>query len=382
MESTKIDFLYLNEQDMIKAGVLDASMCIQVMGETMALLSKGDYIMGGPNHNAHGIMLEFPKKSYIPNFPLNNSRDRRFIAMPAYLGGRFHIAGQKWYGSNGRNAQRGLPRSILMVSLNDVETGVPIAYMSANLLSAMRTGAMPGLAAKLLARKDSKVLSIVGPGAINKACTMAIMSCFPNIETVKIKGSSPESKTAKKMKKFVESRYFNVKNIKICSTLEEAIRGADIVSEAASVKEGQWPKYEREWFKPGAVIISASTFNMEHKSIMDIKKVVDDYSMYEDYSNEDPVVFDKNLNRKPTGCMGEDFVNMVKDGLIERKSIINLGDIVTGKAPGRTSDDEVILVAIEGLPIEDVAWGYECYQNALKKGLGIKLNLWDRSAII
>jgi ornithine cyclodeaminase len=121
---------------------------------------------------------------------------------------------------------------------------------------------------------------------------------------------------------------------------------------------------------------------MEHKSIMDIKKVVDDYSMYEDYSNEDPVVFDKNLNRKPTGCMGEDFVNMVKDGLIERKSIINLGDIVTGKAPGRTSDDEVILVAIEGLPIEDVAWGYECYQNALKKGLGIKLNLWDRSAII
>ncbi|MBV4446415.1 ornithine cyclodeaminase [Clostridium tyrobutyricum] len=382
MESTKIDFLYLNEQDMIKAGVLDASMCIQVMGETMALLSKGDYIMGGPNHNAHGIMLEFPKKSYIPNFPLNNSRDRRFIAMPAYLGGRFHIAGQKWYGSNGRNAQRGLPRSILMVSLNDVETGIPIAYMSANLLSAMRTGAMPGLAAKLLARKDSKVLSIVGPGAINKACTMAIMSCFPNIETVKIKGSSPESKTAKKMKKFVESRYFNVKNIKICSTLEEAIRGADIVSEAASVKEGQWPKYEREWFKPGAVIISASTFNMDHESIMDIKKVVDDYSMYEDYSNEDPVVFDKNLNRKPTGCMGEDFVNMVKDGLIERKSIINLGDIVTGKAPGRTSDDEVILVAIEGLPIEDVAWGYECYQNALKKGLGIKLNLWDRSAII
>lgn len=382
MESTKIDFLYLNEQDMIKAGVLDASRCIQVMGETMTLLSKGDYIMGGPNHNAHGIMLEFPKKSYIPNFPLNNSRDRRFIAMPAYLGGRFHIAGQKWYGSNGRNAQRGLPRSILMVSLNDVETGVPIAYMSANLLSAMRTGAMPGLAAKLLARKDSKVLSIVGPGAINKACTMAIMSCFPNIETVKIKGSSPESKTAKKMKKFVESRYFNVKNIKICSTLEEAIRGSDIVSEAASVKEGQWPKYEREWFKPGAVIISTSTFNMEHKSIIDIKKVVDDYSMYEDYSNEDPVVFDKNLNRKPTGCMGEDFVNMVKDGLIERKSIINLGDIVTGKSPGRTSDDEVILVAIEGLPIEDVAWGYECYQNALKKGLGIKLNLWDRSAII
>lgn len=382
MESDKIDFLYLNEQDMIKAGVLDASRCIQVMGETMSLLSNGDYIMGGPDHNAHGIMLDFPKKSHIPNFPLNDSKDRRFIAMPAYLGGRFHVAGQKWYGSNGRNTRRGLPRSILMVSLNDVETGVPIAYMSANLLSAMRTGAMPGLAAKLLARKDSRVLSIVGPGTINRACTMAIMSCFPNIETVKIKGSSPESKTARKMKEFIKKRYPNVAHIKICSTLEEAIRDADIVSEAASVKEGQWPRYEREWFKAGAVIISASTFNMDHESIIDIKKVVDDYGMYEDYSNEDPVVFDENSNRKPTGCMGEDFVNMVKDGMIKKESIINLGDIVTGKASGRTSDDEIILVAIEGLPIEDVAWGYECYHNALKKGLGTKLNLWDRSTMI
>lgn len=382
MESGKIDFLYLSEQDMIKAGVLDASKCVEVMGEAMALLSNGDYIMGGPNHNAHGIMLEFPKKSYIPNFPLNNSKDRRFIAMPAYLGGRFHIAGQKWYGSNGRNIERGLPRSILMASLNDVETGAPIAYMSANLLSAMRTGAMPGLVAKLLARQDSRVLSIVGPGAINRACTMAIMACFPEIETVKIKGSSPESKTAKKMQTFIEKRYPGIKNIKICSTLEDAIRNSDIVSEAASVKEGQWPKYEREWFKKGTLIISASTFNMDQESIVDIRKIVDDYSMYESYSDEDPVLFDKHGKRKPTGCMGEDFVNMVRDGLIKRESITNLGDIITGKVPGRISEDEIILVSIEGLPIEDVAWGYECYKSALKKGLGTKLNLWDKSAML
>lgn len=382
MKKTRIDFLYLNEQDMIKADVLDASKCVQVMEETMALLSNGDYIMGGPDHNAHGIMLEFPKKSNIPNFPLNNSKDRRFIAMPAYLGGRFHIAGEKWYGSNGRNIEHGLPRSILMTSLNDVETGAPIAYMSANLLSAMRTGAMPGLAAKLLARKNSKVLTIVGPGVINRACTMAIMANFPQIETVKIKGSSPESKTAMEMKKFIDANYLGVKNIIICKTLEEAIREADIVTEAASVKEGEWPKYKREWFKPGAVVISASTFNMDHEAIVDLRKVVDDYRMYQDYSNEDSVKFDEKGYRAPTGCMGEDFVNMVKDGLIKRESITNLGDIVTGKAKGRTSEDEVILVAIEGLPIEDVAWGYECYKNALKKGLGTKLNLWDDVAMI
>ena len=75
--------------------------------------------------------------------------------------------------------------------------------------------------------------------------------------------------------------------------------------------------------------------------------------------------------------MGEDFVHMVRDGLITRESITQLGDIVRGKAKGRTSDDEVILVSIEGMPIEDVAWSYECYQNALKQGIGQKLRLWD-----
>ena len=177
----EIDILWLNEQDMIKAGVLDAGRCVDVMEETISLLDNGDAMLGGPDHDEHGEMLYFPKKSPIPNFPLNDSRDRRFIAMPAYVGGRFHLAGCKWYGSNGRNREKGLPRSILMLSLNDVETGAPLAYMSANLLSSMRTGSMPGLAAEHLANPDSKVLSIIGPGVINKSCTMAILSKQANL---------------------------------------------------------------------------------------------------------------------------------------------------------------------------------------------------------
>ena len=84
-EDTKIEILYLNEEDMVKAGVMDASRCVDVMEETMSLLDKKDEILGGKNQDAHGLMLEFPKKSEIANFPLNDSRDRRFIAMPAYL---------------------------------------------------------------------------------------------------------------------------------------------------------------------------------------------------------------------------------------------------------------------------------------------------------
>ena len=167
-DTMSIDFLYLSEEDMIWAGVLDADRCVKTMEDVMSLFGKGDYIMGGPKGDEHGLQINFPKAKDIADFPLDNGPDRRFNAMPAYLGGRFQIAGQKWYGSNHENLKIGLPRSILMATLNDVDTGAPIAYMSANLLSAMRTGAMPAMAAGYLANKDSKVLSILGPGVINK----------------------------------------------------------------------------------------------------------------------------------------------------------------------------------------------------------------------
>ena len=92
--NTKVEFLFLNEEDMLKAGVLDAGHCVETVGEVMSLLSAGDYLMGGRAHNDHGIQLIFPKKSDIVGFPKEDSRDRRFMAMPAYLGGRFHKIGR------------------------------------------------------------------------------------------------------------------------------------------------------------------------------------------------------------------------------------------------------------------------------------------------
>jgi len=376
-DSQEVSFLYLSEEDMIDAGVLNAGRCVEVMEETLGLMEDGDFIMGGRYNDAHGLMLYFPKKSPIENFPVNNSRDRRFIAMPAYLGGRFHVAGEKWYGSNGNNRRLGLPRSILMVMLNDVETGKPLAHMSGNLLSSMRTGAMPGLAVKLLAREDSRVLSLIGPGVICRASLRAIMSQRFQIDTIKIKGSSPTSANALQMKEYIEENFPEVTNIIICKDMEEAICGSDIICEAVSCKAGEWPEYKREWIKPGATVISTSTFNMEQKSIIDCKKVIDNYGMYENYAEEDEMGYDENGNRKHTGCMGEDFVYMVEDGLIERESITTFGEIIRGKKPGRESEDEIILVSIEGMPTEDVAWAYECYTYALVHDIGTRLKVWD-----
>ena len=112
----RTEFLYLNEEEMIQAGVLDSALCVDVLDEMFQLIGKGDYIMGGPKHNEHGIKIGFPDNPEFEGMPANGP-DRRFMAMVAYLGGRFKVAGEKWYGSNIINPGRGLPRSVLMVMM-------------------------------------------------------------------------------------------------------------------------------------------------------------------------------------------------------------------------------------------------------------------------
>ena len=109
MDYPGIEFLFLNEQDMIKAGVKDMAACIDTMEEVIRCLNVGDYVMGGENHNSHGSQVSFPARSPFPNMPLDEGDDRRFMAMPAYIGGSIDLVGMKWYGSNSANRQKGLP---------------------------------------------------------------------------------------------------------------------------------------------------------------------------------------------------------------------------------------------------------------------------------
>ncbi len=380
MAYPRIDFLYLNEKDMIEAGVLDAAGCIETMRDTMELFGKKDFLLGGPNADEHGLQMNFPQKSDIEGFPLDDGPDRRFMAMPAYLGGRFHIAGQKFYGSNSHNAALGLPRSILMVTLSDVDTGAPKAIMSANLLSAMRTGAMPAMAATYLANKDSEVLSLLGPGVINKCALMCYMEVLPNIQKIKIRGSSSKSKTALAMKEFIEETYPQVKEIVICDSLEEACRDADVVSEAMSVTKENMEEFRLEWFKKGATVFSMGSFlYRKYEDFKNTTMVVDNYGMYQKYLNNfiarGPV--DAFGNKREWVIMGIHFVHLVKTGQVQREQVINLCDIVNGKSDGRKDHDEIVMCSIGGMPLEDLSWGYDCYQRALEKGLGTSLNLWD-----
>lgn len=368
----KIDFLYLSEPDMIKAGVKDMKSCVDVMEDLLITLYKGDYVMGGANHNSHGCMIMFPDDPQFPGMP-KNADDRRFMAMPAYLGGSYQMAGMKWYGSNVENKKVGLPRSILMMMLNDKDTGAPLALMSANLVSAYRTGGIPGVGAKYLARKDSRVVSIIGPGVMGKTSLAAFVSVCPNLDTVKIKGRSQRSLDA--FTRFIREELPQIKNIEICDSVEEAVKDSDIISFTTTVRDdvSSFPYINGDWIKKSALISMPSAARFDDDFLAGCKLVVDNSKLYEAWEEEYPYPTYPQVQ-----IIGTKFTDLKHDGKIEAEDIIDITDIIEKRHPGRTSDDEIIVYSVGGMPVEDIAWGGTVYRNAVKLGIGIKLPLWDK----
>lgn len=369
---TKISFLYLSEPDMIKAGVKDMDRCVETMEQMLITLRKGDYVMGGNNHNSHGTQVTFPDHPKFPGMP-QNADDRRFMAMPAYLGGNCQMAGMKWYGSNVENKKHGLPRSILMMMLNDKDTGAPLAMMSANLVSSYRTGAIPGVGAKYLAKKDASVVAIVGPGVMGKSSLRAFVSACPNLNTVKVKGRGKKSMDS--FLEFVEKECPQIKQVVVCDTIEEAVKDSDIVcmTTTAAVKEKDFPFIDEAWVKKGALICMPSAARFDEDFLAKrCKKVVDNYKLYEAWAEEYPYP-----SYELVQIIGSKFTDLMHEGKINREDIIDLADVMTGDHPGRESDDEIIIYSVGGMPVEDIAWGSIVYQNALEMGIGVELPLWE-----
>ncbi len=373
----KIDFVYLSESDMIKAGVTDMSSCIDTMEEAFKLLYRGDYRMAGGNNDSHGAMVVFPKESPFPKMP-KPTAERRFMSMPAYLGGDFQMAGDKWYGSNIENRTKGLPRSILMYTLNDAVTGAPLAHMSANLLSAYRTGAVPGMGARHLARKDSRVLGVLGPGVIARTVVAGFMAARPEIDTIKVKGRGKTNLDI--FVSWAKESYPQLKSVEVVETDEAVVRGSDIVTYCLSGVVGDPAKYatiRREWVKPGAFLAMPAQCNTdEGMEKPDVRKVLDCPGMYEAWCEEFP-----KPSHNSVAIIGVKFWEMMLDGRIARSQLEEIGKIVAGDAPGRQNDDEIILMSVGGLPIADVAWAATVYRNAVERGIGVKLNLWDKPAL-
>lgn len=365
---SKTEFLFLSEDDLVKAGVRNASECIDTCEEVFGILSDGDYLMGGLNHNEHGLSIVFPKETRFPGMPVAGP-ERRFIAMPAYLGGDFHVCGEKWYGSNVENpGHRGLPRSVLMITLNDPESCEPISYMSGNMISSMRTGCIPGVFLRYFGNKDARTAALIGTGPVQRATVLAIHSVLPGVQKIYCKAAHIEH--AEKFAEWVKQE--TGINAEAVLSMEECITAGDVVSIAASPKDPLYIK--NEWIKDGACVLLTSPIEADDDFWLKNGLCFDNTKMHMAYYDE---ALGVGSILKANNGWGKMY-KLMEDGLMpDLRSQISMGDVVRGKADGRIEHDRKEIFVTSGQVLFDLAWGYRLYQKALGSGEGTRLKIWD-----
>lgn len=369
MKGKRTTFLYLSEPDMLKAGVLDGKQCVQAIDDMFKVVGEGDYIMGGLSGNEHGQRIFFPTEKLFPNMPVAGP-DRRFMAMVAYLGGKFNVCAEKWYGSNIENTKLGLPRSVLVVVLNNVKTGEPFAFMSANLLSAMRTGAVPAVGAKYLASKNATTATCIGAGVISKATITCMKAAIPQLNKALVYDLVPE-----KSKAFCDemSEKLGFK-FEVANSMEEAVRAADILTIATAGNSK--PILKKEWVKPNAFIATQGTADIPDDLFTSSRVVFDEIKMHKSWKEEEESIPEEQAAMR-LGFPGAGVFRLCDEGKINLSDIHSLSNISIGKALGRTNEDERFIFIIGGMPVEDAAWGRVLYENAVKMDIGQELVLWD-----
>ena len=241
-----------------------------------------------------------------------------------------------------------LPTTIGVVLLNDPKNGSPIAIMDGSFLTAMRTGAVSGVATKYLARKNAKEVGIIGTGVQGRMQVAGVCKVRP-IEKVKAYDIVPEQR-----RRFCEqiSKELKVQTVE-AQTSEEAVRNSDIVIASSSSKE---PVLKSEWLKAGAHInaIGSHTPNAREIDEATIKRAK-------------IIVDTREAALKEAG----DIMIPIAQGIITPEHIYaELGEIVTGKKQGRKNDDEITLFKSQGLALQDVSTAWRIYELATKKGIG------------
>jgi ornithine cyclodeaminase len=334
-----VEFLYLSQEDVVKAGILNMKLAVSAVEESFKLHGEGKTIL--------------PTKVVLD---LNERERGRINALPAYVGDEINVCGLKWIAGFPQNPNKhGLPRASGLMILNDAETGVPIAIMDGTLLSAMRTGAVSGVAAKYLARENSKVAALIGTGVQARTQLMALKEVCSRLEKVYV-----YSRTKEKRELFANSmkNFLNI-NIEAVDSAEVAVKDADIVITATTADE---PIVKNAWIKKGSLFIHIGSYVEEE---------------YDVVLNSDKIIVDdwEQVKHRKTPTLAR----MYDSGLIKDKDIYaELGEIVAGKKPGREYNEERIYCLPIGLGIHDVVLAYKIYRNAIKLKLGVRLKLWKK----
>lgn len=295
----------------------------------------------------------------MPTRPLVNIPHHKGLltVMPAYIGGEMDALGLKVVTLYPDNPSRfKLPSVLGTVLLNDPRSGALIAIIEGTFITAMRTAACSAVATKYLARKDAKTVSIFGCG-IQGRTHLAAMCEVREIERAKAYDIFPEYRKqfCKEMSKKLGIEVVPADNP------EEAVSGSDIIVTVTTSKN---PVLKGVWLEEGVHVNAVGAHAPDAREIDDVA-----------VKRADRIVVDwKEAVLKEGGGAGE-IVIPISKGLISEDDIVELGEVIVGKKPGRLTDNEITLFKTVGVAIEDVSTAIRAYELAKNKGIGKTLTL-------
>jgi len=239
------------------------------------------------------------------------------------------------------------------VLLFSCDTGALRAIVAGNQLTGIRTGAATGVAARYLSRANSRVLGVVGAGVQGRYQVAALLEVRPVKE---IRVFDIDSVKAEAFARQIELD-FHV-GARAVAQVREAVTGCDLIVTATAAKA---PVFEGQWLEEGTHV-SGMGSNAPNKRELDGTV----------FKRSRIVVDFKDQALQEAG----DLQDALRTGAIAAEAIdVELGDIITGKKPGRQNDREITLFKSVGMAIEDIAMAAFAYQQALAAGLGTRLDL-------
>jgi alanine dehydrogenase len=271
-------------------------------------------------------------------------------AMPSYIE-EPEAAACKWVSIRERNRDRfDLPTVFSILIYTHPETGFPLAICDGSFHTVMRTGAAAAVSAKWLARPDSKTLAIVGAGHMAEG-TLATCNEIFRWHDVRVWSRTPQT-----LDHFVASEQPKYPHLRIrtSTNLEDVVRGADVV---VTVTPARAPIVMNDWIAPGTHIAAlgadkSGDQELDPRILQRARIFVDDVRQ----------------------CRTDGEINVpLARGLIQETDIAGeIGEVIAGKKPGRTSPAEITLFDSTGIALQDSATVPLEYERAVAAGVGVE----------
>ena len=237
-----------------------------------------------------------------------------------------------------------------LVHVFSASAGTLRVVLEADLLGMMRTGAASGVATRWLARPDAEIMGVFGSGWQAEGHIEAIAAVRP-LRRIKVCARNAE-RLAAFCAKMSERLGIEV----VAASPEETVRGSDIVS---TITTAASPLFEASWLSPGTHINGAGSNSLIRREIgEDVLKVCR------------PIVVDSvETALKEAG----DLLPLLEKGRLSERQLVELGDVIIGQHPGRSSPEQITLFESQGMAIQDISVAVRLEALAREQGLGVEL---------